>query len=52
MMPPGTRALRRGPLSVLWRPRAALVCGALLLACLMLGLMLLGTGTLRLSRGR
>lgn len=39
-------ALRLGPLSVLWRPRAAAVCAALALAATALGVLLLGTGTL------
>lgn len=42
-------ALRVGWLSLLWRPRAALVCCVLALAALALGVVLLGTGTLRFS---
>ena len=49
MILPGTRCLRPGRLSLLWRPRTALVCAALALAWLLLGLLLLGTGTARLS---
>lgn len=49
MILPGTRVLRLGRASVLWRPRAAAVCGLLLLACLLLALLLLGTGTVRLA---
>lgn len=44
-------ALRLGPLSLLWRPRAALVCSVLALLCLLLSVLLLGTGTLALSPG-
>jgi iron complex transport system permease protein len=42
-------ALRVGPLSVLLRPRAVVVCIVLLLAALALGIVLLGTGTLPFS---
>lgn len=38
--------LRIGRLSFLWRPRAAIVCAALALAGLALGIVLLGTGSL------
>ncbi|AGT10391.1 FecCD family ABC transporter permease [Paracoccus aminophilus] len=43
------RVLRLGPLSLLWRPRAVLVGLALCGAVLVLALLLLGTGTLKLS---
>ncbi|MFD2249543.1 FecCD family ABC transporter permease [Pseudochelatococcus lubricantis] len=43
--------LRLGSLSVLWRPRAALVCGLLALAGAALGILLMGTGTLPLTPG-
>ena len=46
MTPAGTRVLRLGGHSLLWRPRAVLVCGLLLGLALALGLVLLGTGTL------
>lgn len=42
-------ALRVGPLSVLLRPRAVVVCVVLLLVALALGIVLLGTGTLPFS---
>ncbi len=44
-----TQALRLGSLSLRWHSRAALVCGVLLCACLVLTVLLLGTGTLRFS---
>ncbi|MDO5622933.1 MAG: iron chelate uptake ABC transporter family permease subunit [Paracoccus sp. (in: a-proteobacteria)] len=49
MILPGTRTLRLGPVSALWRPRTAGICLALMLVCLLLALLLLGTGMLRLS---
>lgn len=49
MILPQTRLLRLGRASLLWRPRSAAVCAGLLLAVLLLALLLLGTGTLRLS---
>ncbi|QFQ88487.1 iron chelate uptake ABC transporter family permease subunit [Paracoccus kondratievae] len=49
MILPGARLLRLGRLSTLWRPRAVAVCVVLASACLVLGLLLLGTGTMALS---
>lgn len=43
------KVLRRGGLSLLWRPRAVRVCLILALICLLAGIVLLGTGTMRLS---
>ncbi|MBB3808547.1 FecCD family ABC transporter permease [Pseudochelatococcus contaminans] len=45
-MTPTARSLRIGPLSLLWRPRAAIVCVLLALMGLLLAVVLLGTGTL------
>lgn len=41
-----TTALRAGPFSLLWRPRTALVCAALMGIGFALAVVLLGTGTL------
>ena len=52
MRPSGTLGLRLGRWSWLWRPRSLLVCLALLLACGVLAVLLLGTGTIRLAPGQ
>lgn len=52
MTPPGVRVLRLGRASLLWRPRTLAVCALLLLACLVLAVLLLGTGTIHLSPGQ
>jgi iron complex transport system permease protein len=49
MILPGIRVLRLGRLSLLWRPRVVAVCMLLLLSCLLLAILLLGTGTVRLT---
>lgn len=45
-------ALRVGPISLLWRPRTALVCAALVVIGLVLSIVLLGTGTLAFTPGQ
>lgn len=45
----GPRVLRLGTRSVVWQPRGALVCTGLLLACVVVGGLLLGTGSIRLG---
>ncbi|WP_428927778.1 FecCD family ABC transporter permease [Marinibacterium sp. SX1] len=47
--PGGQKVLRRGGISLLWRPRSLRVCLVLGLALLGLAIVLLGTGTIRLS---
>lgn len=43
----GANVLRIGPFSILWRTREVAICMVLLFAVLVLGIVLLGTGTLR-----
>ncbi len=52
MRPAGTRSLRLGPWSWLWRPRSLWVGLALLAAGLALAVLLMGTGTIRLAPGQ
>ena len=50
--PAGYRVLRLGGLSLLWRPRTALVCLLLVALAVIFGALLLGTGTMSFSPGR
>lgn len=45
----GPKTLRLGGFSLVWRPRAVIVCAVLLLVCAVIGLVLLGSGSARLS---
>lgn len=49
MKSPRASVVRVGVWSVLWRPRVALVCVLLMLLAVLLGVLLLGVGTLQLS---
>lgn len=47
----GSFVLRAAGLSLRLRPRAVVVCGVLVLTCAVIAILLLGTGTLRLTAG-
>ncbi len=52
MRPAGTRILRLGPLSLLWRPRSLWIGAVLVLVVLLTGVLLLGSGTVHLTPGQ